>query len=65
MELWEIGKKIRGIREKRGMTQSQLAGQLDIDTGHLSRIERGVRIPSLKLLFRIAELLQIEIKDFF
>ena len=38
-----FGKKIRALREERGMVQRQLASALEIDTPMYSKIERGER----------------------
>jgi transcriptional regulator with XRE-family HTH domain len=38
-----LGKRIRHLREKKGLTQTELAAYLDMNRGHLSDIERGKR----------------------
>lgn len=50
----KIGERIREIREQRGMTQSELAGD-DITRNMLSRIENGAALPSLPSLCAIAK----------
>lgn len=46
----ECGKKIKSLREERGLTQMELAEQLRITTDHLRFIERGRRACSIDLL---------------
>ena len=56
-----FGKKIKEIREERGMLQRQLSAALEIDTPMYSKIERGERkakrsqIPILARLFEVEE----------
>ena len=66
-----FGKKIKEIREERGMLQRQLSAALEIDTPMYSKIERGERkakrsqIPIMAKLFEIdeKELLTIWLAD--
>lgn len=41
-----LGKAIRQLREKRGMTQEALAHAAGVTVGHLSTIERGHSNPT-------------------
>lgn len=41
-----LGKAIRQLREKRGMTQEALAQEAGITVGHMSMIERGHSNPT-------------------
>lgn len=66
-EYKEIGLKIAYYRKLRGYSQMQLAELIDVSRTHLSNIE-APNVPtsiSLELLFRISEVLDIEIKNFF
>ena len=49
-----IGKVIRNCREEKGMTQEVLSGLADLDRTHYSKIERGLRSPTIDTLFKIA-----------
>ena len=51
------GERVREIREKRGMTQDQLAGQAKISKSFLSEIENNKRNVSSQALLRIAKIL--------
>ncbi|HHT9115754.1 MAG: helix-turn-helix transcriptional regulator [Planctomycetes bacterium] len=60
-----FGVRIKEIRKTRGLSQEQLSGKIDIDPKHLSRIESGRSFPSLDTLEKLANALQVEVKDFF
>ena len=49
-----IGHAIRILRIQRKLTQEQLALEADIATSNVSRIEKGQRQPSQKLLVKLA-----------
>lgn len=59
-----LGKRIRSIRRRRGMTQAELAGD-DITRNMLSRIENGISLPSLTTLCAIASRLDVPIGALF
>lgn len=44
----EIGKRISAIRKKNGMTQEALANMLSVTTKHISHVENGTSMLSLK-----------------
>ena len=54
-----IGQAICQRREFLGMTQEKAAEAAGLDVGHYSKIERGLKTPSMASLFRIAEALEI------
>ncbi|MFN7491975.1 MAG: helix-turn-helix transcriptional regulator [Cyclobacteriaceae bacterium] len=54
---------IKEVLESRDLTQSWLAGQLDIEFRTINRYANNVRQPSLETLFRIAEILKVNVKD--
>lgn len=56
-----IGARIKSLREGKKLTQEKLCEKVDINPVHLSNIERGVANPSLALLMRIAEALEVEL----
>lgn len=60
-----LGKKITEFRKAIGLTQSELAELCDLTTETISRLERGVNIPSLKTLEKIAYYLKVPLKNFF
>lgn len=56
-----LGQKIRDFRKERGITLSNLAEQLEISPSYLSAVERGVRKPSIPMLKRISEALNVSV----
>lgn len=61
----EIGYNIQYFRKHKGLTQEQLAEMLDISRQHLGAIEAPniVRTISLDLLFRIADTLEVDVRQ--
>ncbi len=49
----DIGKRIRACRLSKGMTQEQLANEVGVVVTHISHIETGNSVPSLKTLIDI------------
>jgi DNA-binding XRE family transcriptional regulator len=60
-----LGKAVKAARKSKGLTQSQLAGLLEISPRHLKGIENSGRTPSLKLFRRIVRELDISTEDIF
>lgn len=54
-----LGRRLRSTRIERGLTQSALVFD-GCTIGHVSRIEAGLRTPSLQVVRRLAELLGVE-----
>lgn len=54
-----LGERIKREREKRKITQEKLAEMIDCSIAHVSHIETGRTIPSLKLIIKIINCLQI------
>jgi len=51
---------LKSYRKVRGISQTQLAGLCDSSTGYIGEIECGKRFPSVNMIERIAEALEIE-----
>jgi len=60
-----LGSRIKEIRKARGFSQEKLSEKVGIDAKHLSRIEVGGSFPALNTLAKLAEALNVELKDFF
>lgn len=60
-----LGARIKELRKRTGLSQDQLAEKVGIESKYLSRIEVGKRDPSLDVLERIADSLQVEMKELF
>jgi len=60
-----LGKNIIKIRKKNNLKQEGLSDILDIDDSSLRRIESGRTNPTTITLLRIANALEVNIKDLF
>ncbi len=60
-----IGQRIAKYRDSRELTQAELAEMIEVAPETISRMERGISIPSIKTLEKIAHVLQVRIVDFF
>ena len=58
-----IGKQIRYLRRIKDLSQETLSKQVGVGVGWIGRIERGVHLPNIKLLLKIARALQVRVKD--
>lgn len=63
INFFDIGQRIRKARIKKGVTQEQLAAQVDVGTTHISHIETGNTIPSMKTFIAIVDALGISADD--
>lgn len=61
----KLGKRIRGLRRLKRMTQQDLAQELGLSASQLSNIERGVKEPEPELLEHLALVLDIPNEEFF
>lgn len=53
----KAGKQIAMLRKSRGLTQEDVAGQLNISPQAVSKWENGHTMPELSLLVELSELL--------
>jgi len=60
-KLEKVCDNIRGIRELKGITRDAMAFELDITASGYGKIERGEVDISLKKVFQIASILQVDI----
>jgi transcriptional regulator with XRE-family HTH domain len=58
------GSKIKELRKQKGISQKQLAIMAKISNSYLSDIEVGRTNPSLKTLFKIAKVIEVDINTF-
>ena len=56
-----IGEKIATLRKKRGMSQSQLAKELNIGTSTLGMYETGKRSPNPEMLNKLADYFHVSV----
>jgi len=60
-----FGKRIRELREKRGLSQEKLAQASNLTTGFVSTIESGKKTPSLTTILKLAYGLKIDAAELF
>ena len=56
-----LGKRIKNKRIEKGLTQEQLGELCELSAAHIGHIERGTRILSVDVLFRISQALDTSI----
>lgn len=56
-----LGKRIKNIREEKNLTQQQIAEALGISVHTISKYEQGQREPSLDVMGKIADILEVEL----
>lgn len=49
-----VGNNIRNLRERKGLTQYELAERAGVTQSHISLCENGAKMPSVKLCQRLA-----------
>src|ERR1700727_2783652 len=60
-----LGRRVRALRNRRGMTRKMLALEADVSERHLAQLETGDGNISVLLLQRIAQALGVTISEFF
>lgn len=63
--LKQLGKRVRALREARGLSQESFADRAGIGRSYMSGIERGVRNCSTLHLFKIAKALHVPVGRLF
>ena len=61
----DIAKRLRELREAKGLSQSAIQDQAGLSHAHISRIENGHSTPSLRVVERWAEALDVELYQLF
>lgn len=64
-EIVLFGKRLRGLREQRKMSQLDLEVRSGINRTEISRIENGLKNIEFLTLVKLAFALEIELVDFF
>jgi len=57
-----IGKRIREIRLRLGLTQEGLGKRANLHYSYIGQVERGNKVPSIKTLHRIAAALNVNVE---
>jgi len=58
-----IGRRLSDLREKRGLSQTQLADMAEIGRAHLSQIENGAVAARIDTLHAIAQALELSLSE--
>lgn len=61
----KVGRRIKEMREQLGIKQYSLAEELNMEPSNLTRIEGGYQLPKEENLVRIADCLNVQVKDLF
>lgn len=60
-----LGRRISSLREKRGLSQTQLADMAQIGRAHLSQIENGAVAARIDTLHALTESLEMTLEELF
>ncbi|MFE8646169.1 helix-turn-helix domain-containing protein [Sphingomonas sp. NCPPB 2930] len=60
-----LGKRIKELRLKHGLTQEELSERSGLFRTYMSRIESGLANPTLTILYRIAGAFAIDVRELF
>jgi len=58
-----FGRRLRELRQKYGVTQQQLSIATDLTEGYISNMERGLKVPSLTTILRLAVALGCKVTE--
>ena len=59
----QVARQVREIRRARHLSQRQLASRMQVPRTYISKIENGKAIPTLGSLERLAEALEVDIRQ--
>jgi transcriptional regulator with XRE-family HTH domain len=62
-KLQPVGTQLREWRQRRRLSQLDLAGHADVSTRHLSFMETGRSLPSREMVLRLADRLQVPLRE--
>ncbi|WP_438498112.1 helix-turn-helix domain-containing protein [Paenibacillus sp. IHBB 3054] len=60
-----VGSQIRVLRQERGISQEKLALIAGVNTSYVGQIERGIRSPTIDMLDKIAQALEVDVVELF
>lgn len=60
-----FGMRMKELRKNADLSQEELAEKAEISSKYISRIEMGQHFPSIDTLVKLADALNVELKDFF
>ena len=65
MNIKALGLNIKAERNRKDMSQAELAEMVDLSTNSITSIEKGRQIPNAINLYRIAKILDVDINELF
>lgn len=60
-----VGKNLRRLRQAKGLAQEKFALEAELDRTYVSGIERGVRNPTIVVIQRLADALDVPAGELF
>jgi len=60
-----LGERVRSLREKRELTQADVDKKSGLSRSSVSRIERGLAVPTIETLTRLGNALGVPLYRFF
>lgn len=61
--LMKIGKRIKELRIAKGISQQELAAEIEYEKSNMSRLESGRVNPKIATLYKVAQALGISVSD--
>jgi HTH-type transcriptional regulator, competence development regulator len=55
-----IGKKLRELREQKGLLLRQVAAELEVDTAYISKMEQGKKNIKREFIIKLAQIYEVE-----
>ncbi|MEK7535707.1 MAG: helix-turn-helix transcriptional regulator [Patescibacteria group bacterium] len=59
----EFGKKVKKIRQAKGLSQTDVASKLSTDKSFISNLENGRKNPTLKTILSLAKALGVTVSE--
>lgn len=60
-----FGRLLRELRKRRGLKIYELAQKVDVQPEFITQVEKGRKLPSEKVLVKIAKVLDVDVKPYY
>ena len=60
-----LARKLKELREMKGLTKGQLSSLADLDMSYIGKIERCQKFPNIKTIAKLALALEVPVRDLF